>query len=346
MKGLTEFFMVSIKDIAKRCGVSVATVSKALNDCSDISAATKLKIRGVADELGYFPNSQAKALKTARTNTIGIIYSDRLGSGLNQRYFASVIESFKSYAEKNGYDVVFISSGKTDVRKMTYYEHCRYRNVDGVLIACIDFYDSEITSLLRSDLPVVVLDYYSKRDYCVYSDNRQGMRDIVEYVFEMGHRKIAYIYGDTSQVTTVRLDTYVETMKQLGLKVEIDYVRQGRYNDIQLSRKLAGEMLDLYDPPTCIIMPDDMTTFGAVMAAHDRGLQIPGDVSIVGFDGTETGQMIEPSMTTVYQDTVSLGKSAAELLIKRISREEIPELNRHVVVETRLIKGQTVKSLI
>jgi DNA-binding LacI/PurR family transcriptional regulator len=171
------------------------------------------------------------------------------------------------------------------------------------------------------------------------------MRDIIEYVYDMGHRKIGYIYGDTSQVTTVRLDTYIETMKQLGLSVEVDYVRQGRYNDIKLAKKLTKEMLSLYEPPTCLIMPDDIASFGAFMAAGEMGLKLPDDLSVVGYDGIQIGQIMEPNITTVYQDTKLLGIKSAELLLKRINGEEITDINKQVVIETRLLKGQTVKAL-
>lgn len=337
--------MVSIKDVARKCGVSIATVSKALNDCSDISTATKKRVKAVADELGYFPNSQAKALKTSRTNTIGVIYNNRLESGLKHIYFSSVIESFKNTIEKNGYDLIFISSDKVGERTYTYYEHCKHRNIDGVMIACTDFYDNDICTVMRSDMPVVVLDFFSKRDYSVCSDNRQGIRDIIEYVYDMGHRKIGYIYGDTSQITTVRLDTFTETMKQLGVPVMIDYVRQGRYNDIELSKNLAKEMLSLYDPPTCLIMPDDVSAYGAFIAAGEMGLKIPDDISIVGYDGITLGQIAKPTLTTVLQDTDEMGKKAAELLLSRIKGEEISENRMHTFVETTLLKGQTVKRL-
>ena len=337
--------MVSIKDVAKRCGVSVATVSKALNDCSDISSATKLRVKRIADEMGYFPNLQAKALKTSKTKTIGIIYSNRLGNGLKQVYFSSIIESFKSAIEEDGYDLIFIGSRMSEEKKYTYYEHCKHRNVDGVLVACSDFYDSSICQLLRSELPVVVIDFFSKRDYSVCSDNRQGMRDILEYVYDMGHRKIGYIYGDTSQITTVRLDTFTETMKQLGVPVVFDYVKQGRYNDIRLAQKLTDDMLSLYDPPTCIIMPDDVSALGSFIAARDRNLRIPDDLSVVGYDGISFTQISGPGLTTVYQDTDEMGKRAAELLLSRIRGEEISEVRMHTMVETQLIKGHTVKKM-
>ncbi len=337
--------MVSIKDIARKCGVSSATVSKALNDCSDISVMTKMKVRAVADELGYFPNSSAKALKTNKTNTIGIIYSNRLGNGLKHTYFSAVIESFKESAEKEGYDIIFIGSGNASGKKFSYYEHCRHRNVDGVLIVCSDFYDSEINEVLRSDLPAVAVDFYSKRDYSVSSDNRQGMRDIVEYVYEMGHRKIGYIYGDTSLITTVRLDTFLETMKQLDIPLVIDYIKQGRYNDYELAEKMVTEMLSLYEPPTCIIMPDDIAVYGGMKAAGRSGKRVPEDISFVGYDGIQFSFISEPKLTTVSQNTDDIGRKSAELLFSRIRGEEISEIRKHTLIETQLIKGQTVARL-
>jgi len=335
--------MVSIKDIARKCGVSSATVSKALNNCSDISAVTKMKVRAVADELGYFPNANAKALKTNKTNTIGIIYSNRLGTGLKQSYFSSVIESFKDTAERNGYDVIFIGSGKGS--QMSYFEHCRHRNVDGVLVACADFYDAGINEVLRSDLPNVVIDFFSKRDYSVCSDNRQGMRDILEYVYDMGHRKIGYIYGDTSLITTVRLDTFIEIMKQLEIPVVIDYIKQGKYSDIHVSEKIVSEMLGLREPPTCLLMPDDIAAYGGMKAAYRMGLRVPEDISFVGYDGIQMTQITEPRLTTVMQNTDEIGSKAAELLLSRIREEDISDLRKHTLIESTLIKGQTVERL-
>ena len=326
--------MVSIKDIARRCGVSNATVSKALNNCSDISELTKKKVRAVADELGYFPNSNAKALKTNRTDTIGIIYNNRLGNGLKHSYFSAVIQGFKEAVEERGYDVIFIGGGATGAGT-TYYEHCRHRNVEGVLVACADFYDSQIGEVLRSDLPSVVIDFFSRREHSVCSDNRQGMRDILEYVYEMGHRKIGYIYGDT----------FTETMKQLGVPLVLDYIKQGKYSEAERSEELVSEMLSLYEPPTCILMPDDISAFGGIKAARKLGLRIPEDISFVGFDGVMMGQIIEPKLTTVLQNTTELGRRAADLLLSRIKGEEISELKKHTLIETSLIKGQTVARL-
>ena len=130
--------MVSMKDISARCGVSVATVSKALNDHSDIGEATKELIRNTAKTMGYFPNASAKALKTNRSFNLGVLFVDEAGSGLTHDFYANILDSFKVTAEKKGYDITFINCNK-EYQSMTYLEHSKYRGIDGVVIACVDF---------------------------------------------------------------------------------------------------------------------------------------------------------------------------------------------------------------
>ena len=145
--------MASIKDIAKACGVSVATVSKALNGHNDISQATKEKVREAARQIGYMPNSAARALKTNRTYNLGVLFVDEAQSGLTHEFFAAVLDSFKRHAEGRGYDITFINHNIGHGHS-SYLEHCRYRGVDGVIAACIKFDDPEVIELAYSNLPV------------------------------------------------------------------------------------------------------------------------------------------------------------------------------------------------
>lgn len=131
-------YMVSMKDIAKQCNVSVASVSKALNGYPDISEETRQLILKTASEMGYLPNSSARALKTKRSYNLGVLFVDEAMSGLTHDYFNHVLESFKRTAESKGYDITF-TSGNLSGQRLNYYEHCRYRGVDGVVIACINF---------------------------------------------------------------------------------------------------------------------------------------------------------------------------------------------------------------
>lgn len=333
--------MVSIKDIAEKCGVSIATVSKALNNRNDISIATRKFVCSTAEAMGYLPNAQARALKTNKTFSIGVLLEDKSKSGLTHPYFSSVLDSFKVEAGRHGYDIMFINS-KVGNNDMSYLEHCRYRGFDGLLVACADFCDDDVTELFKSDIPLVAIDYISENKLSVRSDNIQGIRDIVNYAYNMGHRRIAYVYGESSQVTTDRFNSFIDIMNEKGLCVSPDYVRQGKYHDYETSEKIVSELLSLYEIPECILMPDDFSAMGAFNAVRRKNLKIPDDISVIGYDGSFSA-VINPCITTVFQDSANIGRIAAELLIKEIRKEKIEK--RSVTVKGHLITRGTVRNL-
>lgn len=336
--------MVSIKDIASACGVSIATVSKALNNHKDVSESTKAMIRETAKKMGYLPNSQARALKTNRTYNLGVLFAERAQSGLTHSHFAAVLNGFKNEAEANGYDITFISHGIGST-EMTYYEHCVCRNVDGAAVVCVDdFEDADIAELLGSSVPAVTIDYKFKGKPAVVSNNALGMKSIVEYVCGMGHRKIAYIYGDKSGVTTERVNSYAGTLKSLNIDVRSDYLLQGVYHDAETTERLVTELVKLDDPPTCIILPDDFSAVGAMTAFEKLGMSVPDDISIAGYDGIHLSKVLNPRLTTFEQDTNRIGAEAAKQLIALI-RKEISEDAPTVVVDGRFIEGSSVKNI-
>ncbi len=332
--------MVSIKDVSAKCGVSVATVSKSLNDHSDISQATKEYVRKIAKEMGYFPNSSARALKTNRTYNLGVLFVDEAQSGLTHEYFANVLDSFKVEAEKSGYDITFINK-YTGRKNMTYYEHSKYRGVDGVVIACIDFTDPDVLELIDGELPVVTIDHVFNNRTAIVSDNIKGMKDLITYIYENGHRKIAYIHGADSSVTRNRMGSYYKTMGELGIEVSDYYVKCGIYHDPDTTAKLTRELLELKDRPTCIIFPDDFSCIGGINAIKDLGLTIPDDISIAGYDGIVLSQVLDPKLTTLQQDTKALGRSAAQKLIALIENPKAAIVER-VVVEGKVLTGRSV----
>lgn len=335
--------VVSIKDVSIKCGVSVATVSKALNDHSDIAKATKEHVRKVAKEMGYFPNSSARALKTNRTYNLGVLFVDEAQSGLTHEYFANVLDSFKVEAEKDGYDITFISR-HTGLKNMSYYEHSKYRGVDGVVIACIEFSDPGVTELIKGELPVVTIDHVFDNRTAIISDNVKGMKDLIMYLHEMGHRKIAFIHGADSSVTQNRVGSFYKTLGELGIDVSDDYVKSGIYHDPDTTAKLTRELLELKERPTCILFPDDFSCIGGINAIKEYGLRIPEDVSIVGYDGILLSQMLDPKLTTLQQDTKALGRSAAEKLITLIENPKASIIER-VVVAGKVLKGNSVSNL-
>ena len=220
--------MVSMKDIAAACGVSIATVSKALNDHSDIGEETKQHIKEVAKDMGYFPNSLARALKTNRTYNIGVLFEDEAQSGLTHDYFSYVLDSFKRAVEAKGYDITFLNKGRN---QMSYLEHCRYRGFDGVMIACVDFYDPKVVELVRSNIPLVTIDHMFNNRISVMSDNVGGMKQLLQHVYAKGHRRVAYIHGADSSVTRERLASFYHNAEALGLDVPDEYIKEAAYRD-------------------------------------------------------------------------------------------------------------------
>lgn len=333
--------MVSLKTIAEKCGVSTATVSKALNDQKDISEETKGRIRKTAEELGYFPNAAARALKTNRSYNIGVLFEEEAGSGLTHEYFSGVLNGFKVQAEKQGYDITFINTFFEN-RKMSYYEHCRYRNFEGVAIVCADFNDPDVIELMNSDIPVVTIDYVHHNCTAVCSNNVQGMEDLVKYIYGQGHRKIAYIHGQEGlYVTKERLASFYRTADELGLEVPDAYIRTADYLETKEAAKQTRELLDLKEPPTCIIYPDDTALIGGRNVIIEKGLQIPGDISVAGYDGTRVSQLLHPKLTTIRQSTELIGNEAAVRLISTIEKPRTTLVER-VVIEGNLIPGQSV----
>lgn len=336
--------MVSMKDISRVCGVSIATVSKALNGHRDIGEETRAHIRQVAKQMGYFPNAAAKTLKTNRTYNLGVLFSDESQSGLTHDYFAHVLDSFKNTAEARGYDITFINSCKSRDQRMSYLEHARYRGFDGVVAACVDFEDPEVGELVWSDIPVVTIDHLFNNRSTIVSDNVKGMRDLVNYIYEMGHRKIAYIHGADSAVTQSRLSSFYRTCEELKLSVPVGYIREAPYRNTQGAYAETCRLLDLRNPPTCIIYPDDFSCFGGIAAIQARGLKIPDDISVAGYDGIGIARNFEPKLTTIIQDTKRLGAEAANKLISLIEQPK-ETINEQIIVTGEVFPGSSVKKL-
>ena len=332
--------MVSMKDIAKQCHVSVASVSKALNGYSDIGEETRNLIITTAHEMGYLPNSSARALKTKKSYNLGVLFVDAAMNGLTHEYFNHVLESFKYRAEEKGYDITFIA-GNTAGQKMSFYERCRYRGVDGVLVACFKYYEEDIQDLFRSDLPVVTIDHTFEGKIAVVSNNVQGMEELVSYIYSMGHKKIAYIHGDDTPVTRNRLSGFYRTTQRYGLEIPDEYVKASSYRDLEMAAKATGELLDLPNPPTCIMYSDDYAAVGGMNEIRERGLRIPEDISITGYDGIDLVRMMEPKLTTLCQDTRKIGRMAAEKLISLIEHPKTTLVDKFSV-DGVLFKGGSV----
>ncbi|MBP5454780.1 MAG: LacI family DNA-binding transcriptional regulator [Lachnospiraceae bacterium] len=336
--------MVSMKDIAAKCNVSVATVSKALNDQSDIGEETRKLIKKTAREMGYFPNSLARALRTNKSYNIGVLFVDEGRSGLTHDYFSRVLDSFKEVVEDNGYDITFINCSKKRPQRMSYLEHSRYRGFDGIVIACIDFTDPEVLELSNADIPLVTIDYMFNNRSSVVSNNYGSMATLMEYIVKNGHKKIAYVCGEDTAVTRNRLAAYYKVLEDNGIEVPDDYVMHGSYRSTSKSEAFTDKLLERPDRPTCILYPDDYSAMGGLNSIHKHGLNVPEDISIAGFAGINIAHKIEPKLTTIRQDTKAIGEMAALKLLSLMERPK-STVEEQLMVDGTLEEGKSVAKI-
>jgi len=335
--------LVSLKDIANRCEVSVATVSKVLNGHSDIGEATRQRVLEAAADMGYTANAAARALKTNRSYNLGIVFVDLQNSGFMHEYFASMLNYFRIEAEKYGYDICFINSN-VGRGNQTYLQHALYRGVDGVALICADFRDPGVVELACSNMPTVALDHAFNNRTAVFSDNVNGMMSLVRYVCGKGHRKIAYIHGNDTAVTENRMIGFYKACEELQITVPAEYIGEAEYHEPKSCYNATKKILSLSERPSCILFPDDYALIGGLTAISEAGLRVPEDISVAGYDGIHMAKVMSPKLTTWEQNTKDLGRIAAEKLIERIEkpRTAMPE---QIVVEGRLLQGETVRQI-
>ena len=338
--------MVRIKDIALRCHTSVATVSKALHDSPELSPSTIEKIKRTAKKMGYVPNVYAQALKLKRSYSIGVVFYDSTTKGgLRHEFFSGILEAVKSKAEEKGYAITFLSRNKADSpHQRTYLEAAQFRNRDGIIVVSESFTDPEIVDLVHSPIPVVTIDYLFPGKTAVRSDNLSGTGKLVDYLASLGHKKIAYIHGERTDVTEKRRQSFKEARKRNGLPILAGRVKEAAYHDPKASGRETKRILALGEMPTCILYPDDVSILGGITALTQSRRRIPEDISVVGYDGAEISRIFRPRITTWVQNSEELGTKAAEELIENIENPDsyTPKV---INITGTLQEGATVKSM-
>lgn len=333
--------MIRIQDIASKCNLSNATVSKALNGSHEIPSTTVQLVKETAKKLGYVPNANARSLKMKRSFTIGVLFVDQTACGLTHEYFSAILNAAKVEAEKEGYDISFISSSNFASRHVSYLEHARSRNIDGVLIASVDFLDPQVVELAQSGLPVVTIDYVYNGCTAIMSDNEVGVAKEVEYAYKQGHRKIAFIHGELTEVTKKRLAGFQRECAKLGLQIPSEYLKSAVYHDPETVGKALDELKSLANKPTCVFFPDDISAVATIVSASSHSKDRIADFSIAGYDGITLSRMLDPVLTTYCQDTESIGSLATKKLIERIEHPET-FVSEQLTVSGHLQEGGTI----
>lgn len=313
--------VLTIRDLAKRAGVSVATVSRVLNNYPDVSEETKTRVLALVQELNFRPSNAARSLVTRRSNIIGVFFlQDHTNSMILHPFFQEVIVGFKRAVGSKGYDLLFFTSQTPRDGQFTYQERCRHHQVDGVVLMGVNRTDPQMVDLTNSGIPCMSVDadILGSRAGYVISDNKGGALQAVRHLITLGHKRIALINGHPiSRPRHDRLIGYREALDAAGLPYRPEYVKefdftwQHGYESMQL-------LLDLPEPPTAVFAAADLIAMGAIKAIRERGLHVPEDIAMVGFDDIEVASMVHPALTTIRQDKEEMGRVAGEHLVRLI----------------------------
>ncbi|MDX6154156.1 LacI family DNA-binding transcriptional regulator [Marinococcus sp. PL1-022] len=317
--------MNTIKDIAKAAGVSVTTVSRALNGYSDVNEQTRQRIQEIAEQLDYAPNHIARGLVMNRSKTIGLLTSQSFPSNSKDTFTLDILAGVNEYANEYGYDLILFQSRPAGDR--TYYQMCRERQLEGVITQNLPHDHSATEELAATGLPCVFIDNQVESGTAsfVTTDNADGARQALVHLISLGHEHIAFMNGHHyAYVSKERLKGYEETLREFNLPYREEYIREASFDE-KLAEEEALGLLQAYPHITAVFCASDLMAHGVMRAAHQLGYVLPQDLSIIGFDDLVLAEYFSPPLTTVHQDRYTLGRKACELLIEKIEGRKTPD---------------------
>jgi LacI family transcriptional regulator len=336
--------MVTIKDIAKAASVSVTTVSRALNGYDDVNEGTRLKIKNIADTLGYSPNMAARSLISKKTKTLGLLLSNVTRDSSKDNIAFEVLCGINDRSGELDYDLVLFSTTPQKQRMKSYKTLCQERGVDGVIIMGIRLDDPYLKEIVSSDIPCVLIDITLQGPNVGYvtSDNTNGAVAAVKHLLESGHRQIAMINGHTqADVSLLRLKGYREALADYGIPFDESLVVDGLFSE-QGGKEAASQILTSRPDVTALFCASDLMALGALQAAKDMGKIVPDDISIIGFDNIDLTAYCTPALTTVHQHKYELGFEAAQVLVDLLEGKDAVH---HVMLDTTLIPRDSVRKI-
>ena len=314
--------MVNITDVAKEAGVSIATVSRVVNDNGyPVRAATRAQVLDAVQRLGFRPNDLARGLMQKRTRTVGLLVPD-----VANPYYPEIARGVEDVASAQSYALVFCNTDRRADKTEAYVNTLLEKRMDGIIIAGggTDFTDAS-TAFAEYGAPVVFIGRHREGGHSVQISNAAAARDATGHLTMLGHHKIAFLAGPMA-LTSVqdRLEGYRAGLQDADLDFDERLVREGDFGES--SGYESTQALLAADPrPTAIFAANDLMAIGAIAAVQDAGLDVPDDVSVVGFDGIALGSYVRPALTTVAIPTYELGAAAMRMLLELVERKQDPE---------------------
>lgn len=323
---------MKIQEVARRAGVSTATVSRTINNPSMVNAKTAKRVRKAVEELRYYPNSQARSLVSGRSRIVGLIVSD-----ITNPFFPELIKGFEDLAIHNGYEILVSSTNYDSARMALCVRRMLERKVEGVAIMTSEMDKHLVEQLARRDVPMVFLDVAPPGDRIsnVVVDYAMGINEAMDHLLSIGHRRIGFISGPPAlKSARIRRSAFVRSLHRYGIDEQEGLVGEGDHT-VDGGLRAMERMIESDCVPTAILASNDLTAIGMMRAARRTGLCVPRDISIVGFDDIRLAEFTEPPLTTVRLSRQELAENAFHALLSDLRRQ--PKTKPDGKVETHLV---------
>jgi DNA-binding LacI/PurR family transcriptional regulator len=317
--------MASLQEVARRAKVSIATVSRVLNESDKVVPETRAVVQKALRELGYRPNRVARRLrmKDGRAHLVGLIIPD-----IQNPFYAEIARGVEDAAYAARYALLLCNSDENPEKERFYLDVMRDESVDGIVLPPFNDTDRAVAEIAKTDIPIVCVDrsLSNVKTDLVEVDNYEGALQAVNLILDKGHRDIGLIEG-RAQVSTSRERRrgYIDALIARGITPRKELMRAGDFKQ-ESGRVLAHEMFELRKPPTALFVCNNLMAVGALGALHQRNLRVPADVGVVGFDDLPWAEALDPPLTVVRQPAYAVGRQAMELLLKRIMEPTRPPI--------------------
>lgn len=328
--------MTTIRDVAKAAGVSITTVSRALNGYEDINEETRKRIVQIANELSYRPNAIARSLVKKESRLLGYIVSG-LEKGAKHTIVQDSLSGVYEFANSIDYEILMFAVDSKKQQSKSYVQFAQEHSLAGIILQGIRTDDAYYNEVLHSRIPCVLIDLPADtvRVGCVSSDNTSAAREAVRCLIGNGHRNIAYLNGkDAAYVSRVRYDGYISVLSENKIMPKSEYILTGNFSEEEANR-VVMEFLPRHPEVTAFFCASDLMAIGAMRAIDALGKRIPEEIEVIGFDDILLSGYVTPSLTTIRQDFHEMGREAARMLHNIIHGQDVPH--------TKIVPYQFIK---
>lgn len=333
--------MATIKDVAKMAGVSTTTVSHVINKTRFVAPETERQVQEAIKSLNYSPSAVARSLKINTTKSIGMIVTT-----CEAPYFAEIIHAVEEHCYRQGYSL-FLCNTQNDPEKIkNHLEMLAKKRVDGVLVMCAEYTQGSLNLLANfTDIPMVVMDWGPNNENTdLIKDNSfEGGYMATKYLIDNGHQKIGIIAGELIKTTAkTRYEGFVKAMQEANLPINPNWVMEGFFEP-EDGYECMNKILMQEELPTAVFCCNDVMALGAISAIGEKGLKVPDDISIIGYDNIHASRFYSPPLTTIHQSKSRLGAQALTLLFERITDKS--RKYSHIELHPELVVRHSVKKL-